>query len=91
MPMQFSGTLKIVSKGRPFTDKTTGEVTPAKYTNFFAVQDDQGNPKVIEIRSKEDYTRYIDELVDCTVQLSPMREGSGFWASLTACNPAEIN
>jgi len=91
MPLSFTGTLKIVSKGRPFTDRETGEVTPAKYTNFFATQDNDGNPQVVEIKSKSDYTKYIDQLVDCSVQLYPMREGSGFWASLSDCRPAEIN
>jgi hypothetical protein len=91
MPLQLSGTLKIVTKGRPFTDKDTGEVTPAKFTNFIAVQDSEGNPQVCELKSKQDYSKLIDELVDVEVQLYPMREGSGFYASITNMVEAVIN
>lgn len=90
MQMQFSGTLKIVSKGRPFTDRTTGEVTPPKFTNFFATQNDDGEPQVFEVKSKADYSEFIDDIVDVTVELFPMREGSGFWASATSVKPADI-
>jgi len=90
MPLQLSGTLKIVSKGRPFTDRQTGEVTPAKFTNFIAYQDAAGEPKVCELRSKDDFSKLIDELVDCEVTLYPMREGSGFWASITNMHEAVI-
>jgi len=91
MPLTLSGTLKIVSKGRDFTDKETGEVTPAKFTNYLALQDSEGNPRVCELRSKEDYSSHLDELVDVEVTLYPMREGSGFWASITHMHEAVIN
>jgi len=90
MPFTFEGTLKLVSKGRPFTNQETGETTPAKFTNFFAIQDDEGEPKVLELKSKQDFTEHIDKLVVGTIMLYPMREGSGFWASVTDINPAEI-
>lgn len=91
MPLQFTGTLKIVSKGRPFVDKETGETQAPRYTHFFAVQDVEGNPQVVELKSKTSFEQFIDEPVDCQVTLYPMREGSGFWASLTDCRAAEIN
>jgi len=91
MPLTLSGTLKIISKGRPFTDRETGEVTPAKFTNYIAYQDSNGEPKVCELRSKEDFSEHIDKLVDCEVTLFPMREGSGFWASITDIHEAVIN
>jgi len=90
MPLQLTGTLKIVSKGRPFTDKTTGEITPAKFTNYIAFQEADGSPKVAELKSREDYSKLIDELVDCTVMLYSMQEGSGFWASITNMEEAVI-
>jgi len=91
MPLQLTGTLKIVSKGRPFTDRETGQVTPPKFTNYIAIQDQNGEPHVAELKSKKDYTQFIDDIVDCTVELFPMREGSGFWANITDIREAVIN
>jgi len=90
MQFTFEGTLKVVSKGREFTDASTGRVTPAKFTNYFATQNDEGEPQVYELRSKSDYSRLVDKPVVGTVELYPMREGSGFWASLVSLEAAEI-
>jgi len=90
MPLQFVGKLKIVSKGKSFTNKETGEVREGKYTHVFAVQDAEGNPQIVELAAKVSYEQYLDELVECEVTLYPMREGSGFWAAITSCEPAVI-
>jgi len=91
MQFTFEGTLKLVSKGRPFTDRETGEVTPAKFTNFFAVQNPEGEPQVLELKSKQDFSKHIDKPVVGIIELYPMREGSGFWASVVDITPAEID
>lgn len=91
MPLQFTGTLKIVQKGREFTDKQTGHVTPPKFTNFIAYQDDNGDPKVAQLKSKVDYSQFVDDIVDCTVMLYEMSESSGFWANITHMEEAVIN
>jgi len=90
MPLTLSGTLKIISKGRPYTDRETGEVTPAKFTNYFATQNADGEPQVLELKSKLDFEKHIDKPVVGTIELYPMREGSGFWASVVDITPAEI-
>jgi len=90
MPLQFTGTLKIISSGQPYIDKKTGETTPAKFTNIFAVQDENGDPKVCTLKSKSDYSRLLDKLVEGYVTLYPMSEGSGFWASLTDLHEAKV-
>jgi len=88
MPFTFEATLKLIAKGKPFTDKSTGEVTPAKFTNYLQGEDSEGNMQVFELKSKSDYSEYINELVVGTIQLYPMREGSGFYATLTDLKPA---
>lgn len=90
MPLQFVGKLKIVSKGKSFTNKETGKVQEPKYTHVFAVQDAEGEPQIVELKSKESYEQFIDQLVECEVTLYPMREGSGFWASLTNVQEAIV-
>jgi len=78
----FEGTLKLVQKGRPFTDSKTGIVTPPKFTHFFQVEDDEGNSEVLQLRSKEDFSDLIDSDVVGTVKMFPMQQGSGFYISL---------
>jgi len=75
----------MVQKGKEFTDRETGVVTPAKFTHYFQVENDDGSPEVVTLRSKNDYSALVD--TDCfgSVELYPMKEGSGFWASLTSC------
>jgi len=91
MPLSLSGTLKIVSKGRPFVDKETGDITPPKFTCYIAYQDSEGEPKVCQLKAKEDYSKLVDELVDVEITLYPMREGAGFYASITDMHEAVIN
>jgi len=87
--LSFDGTLKLVQKGRSFTDRTTGEVTPAKFTNYFQIEDDQGNKSVLELRSKEDFSDVIDQFVVGTVLVYPMQQGSGVYLSLDTLTPAK--
>jgi len=84
----FEATLKLVQRGRDFTDRETGIVTPAKYTNYFQVTDDEGKSSVLELRSKDDYSSLIDQEVVGTIVLYPMREGSGYYVSLDTLTPA---
>jgi len=83
MRLTFEGTLKMVQKGKEFTDPDTGEVRPAKFTHFFQTEKEDGSPDVVQLRSKIDFGALIDREVVCSVDLYPMNEGSGFWASLT--------
>jgi len=85
MRLTFEGTLKMVQKGKEFTDKETGEVRPAKYTNYFQTEKEDGSPDVVQVRSKTDYSALIDAEVVGTIELYAMSEGSGFWASLVEC------
>jgi len=85
--LTFEGTLKLVQKGRPFMDRVTREVTPAKYTNYFQIENDEGELSVLELRSKEDFSKLVDENVVGTVLLYPMREGAGFYLSLDTLVP----
>lgn len=78
----FEGQLKLVQKGRDFTDRETGHVTPAKFTHYFQVEDSDGVKSVLELRGKEDYSDLIDKDVVGTILLYPMREGSGYYVSL---------
>lgn len=87
--LTFEGILKLVQEGRPFTDRETGVVTPAKFINFFQVEDDEGKASVLELRSKENFKELVDKPVVGTVLLYPMREGSGFYLSLDTLVSAE--
>jgi len=84
----FEGTLKLVQKGRDFTDTKTGIVTPAKFTHYFQVEDDAGNKSVLELRCKEDFSDLLDEDVVGTIQLYKMQQGSGYYVSLDTLNRA---
>jgi len=86
MQLTFEGTLKLVQKGRDFVDKESGDVTPAKFTHYFQTENADGEPQVVEIKSKKDYSALIDREVVCTVELFPQRDSSGFWASLVDCH-----
>ena len=86
--LTFEGTLKLVQKGRDFTDRVTGKVTPAKFTNYFQLENDSGESEVLELRSKEDFSAIIDREVVGTVLLYSMPQGGGFYVSLDTLSPA---
>lgn len=62
MPLYFDGTLKLVSNNS-FVDNTTGLTVPL-FRHYFSSQG-----KVVEVNSKEDYSKYIDEDVEASLIL----------------------
>jgi len=57
--LSFEGILKLFQKGRDFTDRETGVVTPAKFTHHIQIEDASGVKRVLELRSKEDLSDLI--------------------------------